>query len=141
MRIRATIYVEPIGKARPRHRKLGDGRIIDYLPEPTLTAQGLIQNHIRQIVMQKGKFEDGTPIRLAAVFYRRRPKSTPKRKIYPTTKPDIDNMYKLLSDALNKFVYRDDSQVTTLMLKKRFGDPPRIEILLTEDKDGRNRDG
>lgn len=137
MRIETTILVEPLGKARPRHKQLKDGRIIDYIPEPTLTAQGLIQHHIRQIVLSKGHFPDNVPIRLEATFFRRRPKSTPKRVELPTTKPDWDNLGKLVSDALTHFVYSNDSHITTAIIKKRFADigtTPRIELILEEDR-------
>lgn len=133
MRIETEILVEPIGKARPRHRQLKDGRIIDYIPEPTLTAQGMIQVMIRNIVYKLGQFPPDVPIRLEATFYRLRPKSVPKRVTKPITKPDIDNIYKLLADSLNKFVYRDDAQITTALIKKRFSSTPRIELVIEED--------
>lgn len=135
MRIKATILVEPIAKARPRHRTLPDGRIIDYIPKPTLTAQGLIQAHIRRVVLEKGNFPPDIPIKMTVLFYRLRPKSTPRRVTKPITRPDIDHYLSLVFDALNKFVFRDDSQVTTVFTKKRFGDPPRIELLIEEDID------
>ena len=135
MKIKATILVLPIGKARPRHRQLKDGRIIDYLPEPTLTTQGMIQVHIRNTVMRQGSFPQGIPLKMAATFYRPRPKSAPKKLLKPVTKPDWDNYGKLVSDALNKFVYHDDSQITTAVIKKRYGNPPRIELALEEDLD------
>ena len=53
-------------------------------------------------------------------------------------RPDGDNMLKLLKDALRKFVYADDSQVTDCRFRKRFaaaGDPPRIELVMEEDAD------
>lgn len=135
MKITAIILVDPIGKARPRHRQLKDGRIIDYIPKPTLTAQGIIQTYIRNIVMEKGNFGGDIPIKMVATFYRRRPKSLSMRVMKPITKPDLDNTFKLVLDALNKFVYRDDAQITTAIIKKRFGDLPRIELVLEEDTD------
>lgn len=140
MRIKATILVEPVGKARPRHRIFqdadGNTRVRDYTPEPTLSTQGWIQAAIRtNIVRAGGKFPDDAAIKLTAIFYRLRPKSTRKNILKPITKPDWDNYGKLASDALNKFVYRDDAQITTAIIKKRFGDPPRIELILEDDKD------
>ncbi len=133
LRIQTTILVEPIGKARPRHRRMGDGRIVDYIPEPTLSTQGWIQVMIRNIVQELGQFPDDAAIKMVATFYRLRPRSTRKKITKPITKPDIDNIYKLLADALNRYTYRDDAQITTIIIKKRFGDPPRIELLLEED--------
>jgi len=139
MKISATIFMNPIGKARPRHvmfrDKAGQPRVRDYIPAPTLTAQGLIQAAIRKEVLKYGRFEDGVAIKLTGTFYRLRPKSTKKSITKPITKPDWDNCAKLVSDSLTKFTFRDDAVITTAIIKKRFGEPPRIELLLEEDTD------
>uniref|UniRef100_A0A6M3IY95 Putative endodeoxyribonuclease n=1 Tax=viral metagenome TaxID=1070528 RepID=A0A6M3IY95_9ZZZZ len=54
----------------------------------------------------------------------------------PITKPDLDNYIKTLLDALNGYAFRDDAQVTSLEVKKRFagtGEVPRIELTLEVD--------
>jgi Holliday junction resolvase RusA-like endonuclease len=89
---------------------------------------------IRNVVVAKGKFAPDVPIRMEATFYRLRPKHLPKRVQFPISRPDIDNCYRLVSDALEKYVYGNDSQITCVLMKKRFGDPPRIELLLEEDE-------
>ena len=48
----------------------------------------------------------------------------------PTTKPDADNVAKLL-DALNKIVWADDAQIVALHIFKHYSDRPRIEISIT----------
>lgn len=125
--------VEPIGEARPRHRQLPDGRIIDYIPEPTRKTQWAIQSFIRAVVMQKGQFPQDAAIRMEATFFRLRPQHLAKKIMKPISRPDVDNYSKLVMDSLEKYVYRNDSQITTCLVKKRFGDPPRIELLLEED--------
>lgn len=130
MRLRATIFMEPVGKARARTVRKGES-VVTYTPDKTAHAE----NIIRAQIMQMGvKFEKGMPLRLAAIFYRSRPKSAPKRIKLPVTKPDWDNYAKCLCDALEKFVYENDSQITRAYIKKRYGSPPRIELLITEDE-------
>lgn len=124
------IYVEPVGKGRPRTVRRGD-RTITYTPHTTAHAESLI----REAVMKLDEtFAGKTPLRLEATFYRVRPKSLSKRITMPVSRPDIDNLYKTLGDSLEKFVYPNDSQITTAIIKKRFGSPPRIELVLTEDQ-------
>jgi len=132
MRIKATILILPIGKARARHAVKG-GRVMTYTPAKTRLAEAVIQTQIRQEVLKQGVFGGDQPIRLVATFYRPRPKHLPKRVTLPVARPDVDNMYKLLADSLEKFVYANDSQITSADIKKRFGSPPRIELLLEED--------
>jgi len=132
LKIEATILIVPIGKARARHAVKG-GRVMTYTPAKTRLAEAVIQTQIRQEVLKHGVFGGAQAIKLIATFYRPRPKHLPKRVTMPVTRPDWDNYGKLVSDALEKFVYDNDSQITTAIIKKRFGSPPRIELLLEED--------
>lgn len=92
------------------------------------------ENLIRDRVMELGEFfERDVPVRVEITFYRQRPKSVPKKVRLPVSRPDWDNYAKLVMDALEKYVYHNDSQITTAIVQKRFGEPPRIEICLEQD--------
>ena len=132
-KIETTIYVEPTAKLRPRSRIVGH-HVQTYTPAKTRNAEAMIQAMIRSQVMEIGSFEEGVPLRLEVTFYRVRPKHLPKRVTLPVSRPDYDNYAKLLTDALEKFVYKNDSQITTALIRKRFGDPPRIELKLECDE-------
>lgn len=58
-------------------------------------------------------------------------KDAPK---YPR-KPDIDNLAKFVLDALNDYIWVDDSQVTTLFLRKVYAneDEPHTMLKLEYD--------
>lgn len=128
--LKKTIYMEPVGKGRPRVVRKGK-KITTYTPSKTIKAEDMIRN---SLMREEIFFERGTALHLSAVFYRTRPKSSKKSVIFPVTKPDWDNYGKLLADALESFVYDNDSQITTAVIKKRFGSPPRIELELKEDE-------
>jgi Holliday junction resolvase RusA-like endonuclease len=137
MKIQTVIYVVPTPKGRPRSRivtKGGHPFVQTYTPTDTQDAEAMIKAMIRTQVMKLGKFAPDVPIRLEATFFLEKPKSTPKKVLMPTKRPDWDNFAKLLTDALEKFVYPADAQITTAVVKKRFGLPPRIELKLEEDK-------
>lgn len=53
-------------------------------------------------------------------------------KIAPTKKPDIDNIVKIILDAMNKFAFKDDTQVTKLEVEKRYSEIPRVYIKIEE---------
>lgn len=133
-RIETTIYVEPTAKARPRST-IFHGHVQTYTPKKTRDSEAMIKAMIRTQVMELGAFEEGVPIRLEATFYRERPKHLPKRVTMPVSRPDYDNYAKLLTDALEKFVYKNDSQICTALIKKRFGSPPRIELTIEVDEE------
>jgi len=128
---KATILVEPEPKGRPRgfiNRK--SGRVQFYTPGKTVKTEAAIR---AALVGKECFFEQGIPLYLEVTFYLSRPTSAPKRVTMPAKKPDIDNLMKNLTDALEKFVYANDSQITTALIKKRFGQPPRIELKLGVD--------
>lgn len=123
------IYMEPVGKARPRVTMKG-GRAFAYTPQKTAHAENLIRDKVMAL---KVFFPRDTPLFMMIVFYRSRSKSLAKKVKMPVSRPDADNLWKLVSDSLEKFIYANDSQITTAVIKKRFGSPPRIELKLEED--------
>lgn len=50
--------------------------------------------------------------------------------IRPKTKPDLDNVAKVILDALNGIAYHDDSQVSRLLIEKRYAEEPRVEVMI-----------
>ena len=128
--MKITIYMEPVAKARPRTVRRG-GKTVTFTPSKTVDAENMIRN---AVLKEEEFFAAPTALRLEATFYRTRPKSLKKAILLPVSKPDWDNYGKTLTDALEKFIYDNDSQITTAIIKKRFGSPPRIEFELEEDK-------
>jgi Holliday junction resolvase RusA-like endonuclease len=132
--IEAIIYVVPTPKGRARVAVVG-GHARAYTPAKTVKAENEIAYAIRQQCMNQGTFEAGVPLSLSATFFIEKPKSASKKVIYPVKRPDLTNYLKLLEDAMNHFVYPDDSQIITIIAKKRYaenGTVPRIELRICE---------
>ncbi len=136
--IEAVIFMEPVGKESDRsaqvHGKDGEPKTIHYTPGPTRATMMDIR---RELVKVGAGIDRDMPLLLRLVFYLYRPPGVPKRRQLPTVKPDLKNCLSLVEDAMNRFVYPDDRQNTTILLKKRYiqpGQVPRVEIYLAEDK-------
>ena len=79
-------------------------------------------------------------VKVTIIAYFGIPKSTSKKKeaemlqgnISPTKKPDADNIIKIVLDAMNKFAFKDDTQVTKLEIEKKYDKAPRIYIKVEE---------
>lgn len=122
---------EPMGKQRARTTKWGS-----YTPEKTVNYETLVK------VIYKEKYPKQeliyTPIKMTINAYLKIPKSTPKKHISlmaeggirPTKKPDIDNIAKIILDALNGICYKDDTQVISLTLNKYYGLEPKVEVYI-----------
>ena len=52
--------------------------------------------------------------------------------ISPTKKTDIDNVVKIVLDSMNKFAFKDDTQITKLEIEKKYGIEEKIYIKIEE---------
>ncbi len=127
--VKFNIPVEPKGKQRARV-VTRNGKVIAYTPGQTAMTENMIRAYIQR---EKVYFDKGTPIHLKVTFCLARPKSCPKKRVLPVTRPDLDNMTKLVLDACNKFLWHDDSQITSLEVHKRYNQIPHIEMEISED--------
>ena len=82
------------------------------------------------------------PLRMSIRFYLSVPMSASERKkenliakFFPTKRPDNDNLYKGIADALNKVAYYDDSQIVITHIHKLWSINPRAEISISEVKE------
>lgn len=137
--VRFTVPGQPKGKARARTVRRGGGKSFSYTPEGTV----LYENLIKTCYLQDAGhvlFNDGQPLAVSITAFYEVPKSYSKKKkqemldgqLYPTKKPDIDNIAKCVLDALNKLAYRDDTQVVRLHTEKHYAEIPRVEVEIRE---------
>jgi Holliday junction resolvase RusA-like endonuclease len=129
------VYLEiagsPMGKQRPKFSKFGT-----HTPEKTVNYETLVKELF--MISKQSKLEGYIKATINAVYSI--PKSTSKKKtqlmlngeIRPTKKPDLDNVAKIVLDALNKLAYDDDSQVVELNITKHYGIDPRVYLTLEE---------
>lgn len=61
------------------------------------------------------------------------PKGRHKNGAYKTTKPDTDNLQKMLKDVMTKLQFwQDDAQVASEIVEKFWAEPPGIYIRIEE---------
>jgi len=131
--IHLTLLGEPVAKARARQGMSRKGRHYTYTPDPTAHAE----NAWRDLFHTNGSkpFPPKTPLAVTVVFHLPRPKSLPKKVTRPVSRPDFDNLVKLVTDALQGFAYDNDSRIVDSYISKRFAlypDQPRTEIVIEE---------
>jgi Holliday junction resolvase RusA-like endonuclease len=51
---------------------------------------------------------------------------------YPTTKPDATKLLRGVEDALTGIIWRDDAQIVTQFVTKRYGDTPGVQVNVRE---------
>ena len=123
------------GKQRPRMNTY-TGRA--YTPNKTKNYEYLV----RQLFVYKyPKFEPIVGrVKLSVIAYFELPKNISKQKeaemlagtISPTKKPDWDNIGKIISDALNKFAFKDDAQIIEATIIKKYARTPKVLVRIEE---------
>ncbi len=114
------VPTRPVPMARPRVTKTGHA----YTPKNCVEYKSLISAYARDVMRGK-EIYDGE-VWVAISFYYMTPTSWSKKKRESmtgegmTSRPDIDNLYKAVTDALNGIVYRDDSQITRAVMRKQY---------------------
>lgn len=129
--IKVVIPGEPVPKGRPRVTRYGT-----YTPKKTQLAE----KAVKEALTRMPKFEAGRPLGAQIEFFLGIPKSASKTRqkamreglLMPTKRPDLDNLAKLVLDAMNKDVFPDDSAIVELYISKFYDDNPRTEIELWE---------
>lgn len=128
---------EPKGKGRPRFSKRG-GFVSTYTPKETKSYEELVAGeYIRQCGNITADCNDCIHMEILACFGV--PKSTNKANrlrmlmnlIFPLKKPDLDNIIKIIADALNGIAYKDDKQITRILAEKNYSDTPCVRVKIT----------
>jgi len=70
-------------------------------------------------------------VNISVVWTLSKPKSTPKKVVYPTKKPDADKLLRAVLDSLTGVAYEDDSQVVRVSAQKEYGSPEKTEVTVT----------
>lgn len=116
---------EPTGKGRPRMTTRG-GKLRSFTPEKTVSYESLTIAAFRSAHGGGRLIESPVRVMLCCRFTMPASWSEKKRKAHRgdwcCKKPDADNIAKAVCDALNGVLWRDDSQVASLVVEKLWAD-------------------
>ena len=123
---------EPKGKGRPRFTRAGT----TYTPAATRSEENALRIMAQKAMRGRAPLEGALQVTVRAYMavprswsgvQQRRALSGARR---PVSRPDADNIVKML-DALNRIVWRDDSQIVELTLSKIYSERPGtwIEVI------------
>ena len=133
--IRFTVPGKPQGKARARTvYNPKQKRSYSYTPDNTVLYENLIKT--RYLEVTDKKYENKEPLHVTIRAFYEPPKSVSKKRMElmlagyekPCKKPDIDNIAKVILDALNDVAYHDDTQVISLCMQKKYSKEARVEV-------------
>jgi Holliday junction resolvase RusA-like endonuclease len=125
---------DPVGKQRPRFTKTGR----TYTPKKTTDYESQIK---AQALSAMGPAEPlETPVAVYIYINHAIPSSYSKKRkeaclnrLERPKKPDLDNVAKAYLDAMNGIVYRDDVQVVSLHVTKRYDTIASVHVCVKEE--------
>lgn len=133
MTVSFVIPMKPMGKERPRL-----SRGIVYTPAKTQSYENFIKAcyieqcgdayfgersielHVKAYVLPLTKFRKSET---AAAL---------EGELKPNSKPDADNILKIILDALNELAYADDRTIYKMSVERIYSEIPHTEIIITD---------
>lgn len=117
---------------------LSNRTLLSYTDARTRAQRELVGFYANRAMA--GRAPSLKPISLTIHAYLPIPKSWSQKKqtqatlgeILPTVKPDFDNLQKLVADALNGIIYKDDCQIVTAFIFKEYSRAPATHIEVLE---------
>ena len=128
---------KPQGKARVRVvRNRYTGKAHGITPEQTQSYEDLVRWCWKAA---GGRFLGDAQLEVHIVAYFEIPKSYSKKRVReieekglrPTCKPDLDNIQKVVLDALNGLAYTDDAQVVKISCEKKYAADGRERVVVS----------
>jgi len=141
-----TVPGQPQGKQRARTVRRG-GTSITYTPDKTVAYEAAVRKAYRAICGERRAVRDGAAVTVIIEAFYQIPKSASKATkelmirgdIRPTTKPDWDNIGKMICDALNpsekdEFIgaWQDDAKIASATVEKWYALHPRVDVYISE---------
>lgn len=130
----------PVGKGRPRFTA-AKGFARAYTPAKTQRYEDLIRCEAYNAMAGRKPLDEA--VAMVVTAYVAMPKSLSQAKridaiagvLKPCTRPDADNYAKAALDGCNAIIFRDDSCVTDLIVRKRYSERPRLVITIERGED------
>ncbi len=127
----------PIAKGRPKFRRIGKF-VSTYSPKKTMDYETLVSTAARKAMGDQEPLE--TPLSLYLYISMPIPDSYSKKRRADcligteqhTKRPDADNILKCVEDSMNGIVYKDDSQIVNLHVRKLYAEHAQVEIVVSE---------
>lgn len=109
---------EPIAFARSG----GNGKV-RFTPKRQRDFMALVQLAAHKAMAGQPPLTGPIELSIRAIY--RPPSSWPKKRAanarWRTSKPDADNIAKIVADACNEIVWGDDAQISSLIVQKTYG--------------------
>jgi crossover junction endodeoxyribonuclease RusA len=118
-----TVRGTPAPQGSKRH--VGGGRMIE-MSKAVGPWREAVRAETQRVMCSIGPpFGFGDAVAVEIDFYMARPKSTPRKTMWPAKRPDVDKLARAVLDGLTDGgAWLDDGQVVRLRVEKHYADAP-----------------
>lgn len=136
--LRIFIPGEPCAQGRPRFSTAG-GFVRAYDPSKSRNYKAYVKAICAEEAKKQGwLFNTDLPLKVEIIAGLSIPSSKSQKwkqaaidgKEKPTKKPDVDNIAKNVTDALSGVIYKDDKQITSLVVGKIYSKRPGVALVI-----------
>lgn len=123
----------PVGKGRPKFARRGNF-VSTYTPEKTASYENLVKVKAEEAMKGRPAIDGAVAVTIwlwvtpPVSWSQKKKRAALAGEIYPTTKPDWDNVGKGICDAMNEIVFKDDKQIVDARVTKRYGQVARAAV-------------
>jgi Holliday junction resolvase RusA-like endonuclease len=131
--VQLSVPGEPQGKQRPKATRIGKRAII-YTPKQTVNYETYIKELFAIKYPDFVLVEAVLEIELIAWLMiptsasRKRKAMMENHELRPGKRPDVDNLIKVVMDALEKLTYKNDAQIVSAKIDKYYSNTPGLDI-------------
>ena len=132
-----TIYGHPVAKGRPRFSTRGKFPVA-YTPEKTKTYETEV-GMMAKAAMGASEVLEGAletfiyvTFPVPASYSKKRTEACLNNTEKHTKRPDLDNVIKAVIDGMDKIVFNNDSQITSIHSTKVYGEVAKVEVMVRQ---------
>ena len=127
----------PVGKGRPKFARRGNF-VTTYTPEKTANYENLVKVKAEEAMRGRTPIDGAVGVEIVllitppASWSQKKKRAALAGEVFPTSKPDCDNVLKGLMDACNEIVWKDDKQVVDVAVSKRYSPKAEAHMQVVE---------
>jgi Holliday junction resolvase RusA-like endonuclease len=137
IQIMFTIYGHPVAKGRPRFSTRGKFPVA-YTPKKTKNYESEVAMMAKAAMGASEPLEGAleafiyVTFAVPASYSKKRTEACLSGQEKHTKKPDLDNVVKSAIDGMDKIVFENDSQITSIHASKVYGEVAKVEVVVRQ---------
>jgi Holliday junction resolvase RusA-like endonuclease len=124
------------GETVPWARVGGGKSVVRFIPKEQRSYMGVLKLFAQRAMHGRAPLQGPLELSVQAIYLRPKTHTRKRREAagaeWKSSKPDADNISKIIKDALNKIAWVDDAQIASLHVWKQYGEKARLTVKIVQ---------